>query len=70
MVIEIGERAECEEGPTQRDLRKELAENNTCYVLITCGKPSKDGKMEVKMTYEGDECLAAYLLESAQGLIE
>lgn len=44
--------------------------NNACYVLITCGEPSVDGKMEVEMTYEGDASLAAYLIESAQGFIE
>ena len=47
-----------------------LLEDNACYVLITCGKPSKDGKMQVEMTYEGDVSLAAYLIESAQGLLD
>ena len=40
------------------------------YILITCSEPSADGKLHVEMTYEGDACLAAYLLESAQGMIE
>jgi hypothetical protein len=47
-----------------------LREDQTCYVLITCGKPSADGKMAVEMTYEGDPMLASYLLENAQGFIE
>ncbi len=47
-----------------------LSKNNACYVLITCGEPCADGKMEVEMTYEGDACLAAYLIESAQGFID
>ncbi len=51
-------------------VKKALAKNNACYVLITCGEPSEDGKMQVEMTYEGDECLAAYLIESAQGFID
>jgi hypothetical protein len=51
-------------------VKKALAKNNACYVLITCGEPSEDGKMQVEMTYEGDECLAAYLIESAQGIID
>ena len=51
-------------------VKKALAKNNVCYVLITCGEPSEDGKMQVEMTYEGDECLAAYLIESAQGIID
>lgn len=52
------------------DVHKALAKKNACYVLITCGEPSKDGKMEVEMTYEGDSSLAAYLIESAQSFIE
>ena len=46
------------------------SKNGACYILITCGEPSEDGKMQVEMTYEGDALLAAYLLESAQGMIE
>jgi hypothetical protein len=41
-------------------------QKNGCYVLITCGHPSEDGKMEVEFTYKGDEVLAMYLLETAQ----
>jgi hypothetical protein len=51
-------------------LQKALSENNSCYVLITCSEASKDGKMEVEMTYEGDPLLAAYLVESAQNIID
>ena len=47
-----------------------LAENNACYVLITCGAPSKDGQMKVDLKYWGDPVLAAYLVESAQSIIE
>lgn len=52
------------------DVKKTLSENNACFVLITCGEPSKDGKMQVEMTYEGDPFLAAYLVESAQNVID
>lgn len=52
------------------DVKKTLAENNACYVLITCGAPSEDGKLQVEMTYEGDPTLAAYLVESAQNFID
>lgn len=52
------------------DMKKLTKENHACYVLITCGQPSADGKMNVEMTYEGDPMLAAYLLENAQGFIE
>ena len=51
------------------ELRDYLSENNACYVLITCKRPSKDGKMDVAMTYEGDASLAAYLIESAHEII-
>lgn len=51
------------------DVKNTLPENNACYVLITCGEPSKDGKMQVEMTYQGDPVLAAYLVESAQNFI-
>lgn len=54
----------------QVDDKSPLSENNTCYVLITCGAPSKDGKMEVEMIYQGDPVLAAYLVESAQNFID
>lgn len=47
-----------------------LQDDNACYVLITCGRPSSDGHMQVEMTYEGDKVLASYLLESALGLME
>ena len=36
-----------------------------CYVLITCTEPSKEGKMEVQMNYEGDDDLAALLVANA-----
>ena len=48
------------------NLRKALSEDNECYVLITCSKPSKAGKMQVEMTFEGDEGLASYLIETAK----
>lgn len=43
---------------------------HACSVHITCGFPSKDGKMKVEMTYEGDPTLAAYLLQNAQDFLE
>ncbi len=53
-----------------KKLKEFLSHNNACYVLITCGKPSEDGKMDVEMVYEGDESLVAYLIESAQEIID
>lgn len=46
--------------------KEKLAEKHACYVLITCDLPSRDGKMQVQMSYEGDATLAAYLLQGAQ----
>lgn len=48
----------------------DLSEKNECYVLITCGEPTKDGQMSVEMTYGGDPVLAAYLVESASTMID
>lgn len=36
-----------------------------CFVLISCSEPTEEGKMEVQMHFEGDETLAAFLVESA-----
>lgn len=55
---------------TAADVQKALADEHACYVLITCGRPAKDGKMQVEMTYQGDPTLAAYLVESAHNLID
>lgn len=70
MVIEMDETADWKKKLSKQDLRQLLAERNACFVLITCGEPTTEGKMEVELTYEGDDSLAAYLIESAHGLIE
>lgn len=44
---------------------KKMNKNTACYVLISCSTPDKSGKMEVEMHYEGDETLAAFLVENA-----
>jgi hypothetical protein len=56
----------------RKALVRRMLENrrNACYVLITCSKPSKDGKMEVELTYDGDLDLASYLVHSAQGYLD
>lgn len=50
--------------------QKMLKEDQACCIMITCGRPSADGKMAIEMIYEGDPILASYLLENAQGFIE
>ncbi|NDD58575.1 MAG: hypothetical protein EBZ47_04875 [Chlamydiae bacterium] len=51
------------------DISSHLLQDNECVVLITCSKPSKEGKMQVEMSFEGDPTLAAYLIESAGSMI-
>ena len=53
-----------------KEIQKSLSENNACYVLITCGAPSDDGKMDVEMSYDGDEVLASYLVDNAQQVFD
>lgn len=54
----------------EQRLKDTLSKKHLCYVLITCDAPSKDGQMDVNMTYEGDAALAAYLLQGAQSFID
>lgn len=54
----------------QDRIKKTLAKNHACYVLITCDQPSIGGNMEVQMSYEGDAALASYLLQGAQTIID
>jgi hypothetical protein len=49
----------------QHEVKKALEQKCACYVLITCTEPGTDGKMEVELNYEGDESLAAFLIENA-----
>lgn len=47
-------------------LKEALSSEDLSFVLITCTKPSKEGKMNVEMDYEGDRDLIAYLMKSAE----
>ena len=51
-------------------IKKELAKNHACYILITCDTPTEDGEMQVEMSYAGDATIASYLLEGAQSYID
>lgn len=53
-----------------KTLRKKLSKEHACYVLITCNHPDQNGSMQVEMTYEGDACLAAMLIENAQSYLQ
>lgn len=45
---------------------KDDLRQHACYVLLTCAPPDHTGHMEVALTYEGDEALAAYLVDGAK----
>ena len=51
-------------------IQKKLEKHYRSYVLITCGHPSQEGEMEVRMCYGGDAIQAAFLLEGAQSELE
>jgi len=46
-------------------VKKAMGDDCACFVLISCSTPASDGKMNVEMNYEGDESLAAFLVENA-----
>ncbi len=47
-------------------LKKNLDGDFACVILITCTQPSAEGKMDVQLNFEGDDTLAAFLLENAR----
>ncbi len=49
---------------------RRLSKKNACTIFISCNEPNEDGKMQVEMTCEGDEVLAAYLLENARSILD
>ncbi len=50
---------------SEKKIKAALNRKCACYVLITCSEPNSSGEMDVEMNYEGDETLAAYLVENA-----
>ncbi len=51
-------------------IKKTLGEKHACYVLITCTEPTEEGQIEVEMSYEGDETLAAFLIDNASQVFD
>lgn len=51
-------------------LEKKTKGQYACCVLITCKEPTKDGQMDVELSFEGDEVLASFLIQNASQLIE
>lgn len=54
----------------EKEIKKALDGKCACYVLITCSEPKSDGQMQVEMKYEGDESLAAFLVENASQVFD
>ena len=54
----------------EEQLQKAVKENCACYILITCSEPNRDGKMEIELNYEGDENLAAFLIDNASQVFD
>lgn len=51
-------------------MKKMVTENHLSYILITCSQPSKEGKMEVEMSCEGDDDLLGLLMQNALARLE
>jgi len=51
-------------------MKKTLGKKHACYVLITCTDCSESGEMNVEMDFEGDEDLAAVLVQSASQIFD
>lgn len=50
--------------------KKELGEKCVCCILISCSETANDREMQVEMHFDGDESLAAFLLESANQVFD
>lgn len=63
-----------QKGPSKKEIEEVIRKRNKtktiCYVLLTCNQANEDGTMEVDMKYEGERWLAAYLVKSAQRVLE
>lgn len=51
-------------------VKQSLGDSCACCVLITCSVPSEEGKMEIEMSFEGEESLAAFLVENASQVFD
>lgn len=57
-------------GNIDEDIRAKLASKHACFVLVTCDPPSKDGNMNVQLSFEGDPALASLMVQGAQSYLE
>ncbi|MEM7175000.1 MAG: hypothetical protein AAF443_03605 [Chlamydiota bacterium] len=44
--------------------------DSSSYILITCSEPSRNGKMNVEMSYKGDRDLISYLIKDAESYLD
>ncbi len=51
-------------------IKNAMGDKCACCVIITCSEPSSDGKMDVEMSFEGEESLAAFLIENASQVFD
>ncbi len=60
------------EPPSQamENIKQALGKSHACYVLITCNESTSPGEMAVQMDYEGDETLAAFLVDNASQIFD
>lgn len=71
--LKMGKKLFCmgkSDGESLARMKKVLKDQCACYVLITCTEPASDGKMEVAMDFEGDEDLAAFLVDNASQVFD
>jgi len=69
-IVSINQKLQKSNQEVLAKLKESLGSKWACCVLITCTEPAKDGKMEVEMNFEGDETLAAFLVENASQVFE
>ena len=64
-VIQIDQQQDKSHEVALHKIKDAMGDSCACCVIITCSAPSKDGKMEIEMSFEGEESLAAFLIENA-----
>jgi len=69
-IISINPKPKQSQAEILTKLKESLGAKWSCCVLITCTAPEKNGKMEVEMHFDGDETLAAFLVENASQVFE
>lgn len=69
-IFKIFKRKVILNNPKHLKVSRKLGKKVFCYVLITCDEPGEDGRMQVEMSYEGEQILASYLVKTALQILE